>query len=85
MSYILNECGKMTQTEYQKKHDKVAQLIHWKLCQKYKLDHVTNWYAHTTEKVMKNEKVKALQGFTIQTDHVIQASRLDIIVKKTTK
>ena len=78
--HILSECEKMAQTEYKKRHDKVAQLVHWNLCKKYGLDHAKNWYAHTAEKVTENEKVKVLWDFAIQTDHVIQARRPDIIV-----
>ena len=75
-----DDCKQRAQTEYKKRHDKVAQLIHWNLCKKYELDHARNWYAHTAEKLMENEKVKVLWDFTIQTDDLIQARRPAIIV-----
>ena len=79
--HILSECQKLAQTEYKKRHDKVAQLVHWNLCKRYGIDHDRNWYNHTAEKVLENDKAKILWDFSIQTDHVIQARRPDIVVK----
>ena len=36
----------MAQTVFRKRHDKVAQPVHWNLCKKYRLDHAGNWYIH---------------------------------------
>ena len=80
--HILSECSKLAQNEYKKRHDKVAQLVHWNLCKKYELKYAKNWYDHVTESVTENEKAKILWDFTIQTDHVIQARRPDIVVKE---
>ena len=43
--------------------------------------HAKNWYEHNAEKVTENEKAKILWDFKIQTDHLIQARRPDIVVK----
>lgn len=80
--HILSECSKLAQNEYKKRHDKVAQLVHWNLCKKYELKYAKNWYDHVAESVTENEKAKILWDFTIQTDHVIQARRPDIVVKE---
>ena len=79
--HILSECPKLAQSEYKKRHDKVAQLVHWNLCIRYGLEHKRNWYEHVEETVTENNKAKILWDFSIQTDHVIQARRPDIIVK----
>jgi hypothetical protein len=79
--HILSECPKMAQTEYRKRHDKVAQLIHWNLCKRYQLEHRRNWYEHQAESVTENEKAKILWDCAIQTDHIIQARRPDIVVQ----
>ena len=71
----------MAQTDYKKRHDKVSQLVHWNLCRRYRIQHTRNWYEHNAEKVTENEKAKILWEFNIQTDHVIQARRPDIVVK----
>ena len=37
VSHIVAECKKLAQKEYKMwRHDKVGQVIHWKLCQKFK-------------------------------------------------
>ena len=79
--HILCECSKMAQTDYKKRHDKVAQLVHWNLCRRYGVQHAKNWYEHNAEKVIENDRAKILWDFNIQTDHVIQARRPDIVVK----
>ena len=79
--HILSECPKLAQSEYKKCHDKVAQLVHWNLCKRYGLDHKRNWYEHVAEKVTENDKAKVLWDFSLQTDHVIQALKPDIVVK----
>ena len=71
----------MAQTDYKKRHDKVAQLVHWNLCKRYGIQHAKNWYEHNAEKVTDNDKAKILWNFNIQTDHVIQARRPDTVVK----
>ena len=40
-----------------------------------------NWYEHNAEKVTEHVKAKILWDFNIQTDHLIQARRPDIVVK----
>ena len=38
------------------------------------------WYNHKPEDVMENDRVKILWDFNIQTDHVIQHRRPDIVI-----
>ena len=38
------------------------------------------WYEHEPDSVMENDKCKILWDFTIQTDHIIQAKRPDIVL-----
>ena len=40
VSHIVSECSKIAQTEYKKRHDRVATTIHWALCKKYGLPHM---------------------------------------------
>ena len=58
--HILSECPKLAQSEYKKRHDKVAQLVHWSLCMRYGLDHKRNRYEYVAEKATENDKVKIL-------------------------
>ena len=54
--------------------------IHWELCGKYGLAASERWYEHQPETVMENDSCKLLWDFSIQTDHVIQARRPDVIL-----
>ena len=78
--HILSECSKLAQTEYKKRHDKVATMVHWELCKQYDLPHSQNWYEHRAEAVMENDDVKLLWDFNIRTDRVIEARRPDIVL-----
>ena len=54
----------------------MGNVIHWKLCKKFKLDHTNKGYVHNLEKEMH----KLLWGFEIQTDHLITARRTDLVI-----
>ena len=79
--HILSECGKIAPTEYKKRHDGVAKIVHWNLSRQCGFKTSKKWYDHQTETVIENEKAKILWDMSIQTDHVIQARRPDIIMK----
>ncbi|XP_069971364.1 uncharacterized protein [Penaeus vannamei] len=66
--HILSKCSKIAQTEYKRRHDKLAQLVHWNLCKRCRLQHERNWYDHTAEKGLENENVKIFQPDIIVKD-----------------
>jgi len=35
--HLTSECSKLAQLEYKKRHDKVARIVHWSMCEKYGL------------------------------------------------
>ena len=78
--HILGEYGNLAQCEYKERHDKVAQLAHQNLCCNQELPHAQNWYDHVTEIVVENNKIEVLRYFTIQTSHVLQEIRPNILV-----
>ena len=80
VNHILSECSKMAQTEYKRRHDWVGKRIHWDVCRKYGIKVKGKWYEHQPESVVENENCKILWDFNIQTDHVIEARRPDMIV-----
>ena len=85
INHITNECSALAQNQYKKRHDTVAQALHWSLCRKYELQSKDKWYEHIPEKILENEKAKLMWDYDIQTDRVIQARRPDLILvdKKT--
>ena len=63
VSHIVAECKMLLQKHYHLwRHDKVAAVIHWKLCER-------KWYDHKPWPVLESEAVKLLWDFKIQTDH----------------
>ena len=80
IDHILNGCPKLAQTEYKCRHDKVAAALHWSLCKEYGFTHGKKWYEHWAEKVLENDKVKLLWDFHVQSDHVIEHCRPDLLL-----
>ena len=80
VSHIVSGCEKLAQKEYKRRHDKVALALHWDLCRKHGFQCASKWYEHVPEGVLESAECKILWDFTIQTDHVIQARRPDIVV-----
>ena len=76
----LYECQQLAQVQYKAwRHEKVAQIIHWKLCQKLGLNHGGRWYNHKVESVIVTEDLRLLWDFPIQTDHRLEHNRPDIV------
>ena len=55
-------------------------MIHWEMCKKLKFDHTIKWYMHNPAPVLENPTHKLLWHFKIQTDHLIPATRPDLII-----
>ena len=68
---IKSECCKQAQKEYKSKHDRVEKVIHWKLCKRFKFDHIDKWYKHKLDSILKSKMHKILWNFEIQMDHPI--------------
>ena len=56
-----------------------AKIVHWKLARRCNFETGDKWYEHEPESVLENEDYKILWDFSIQTDHVIEARRPDLI------
>ena len=78
--HLVSECKKLAQPDYKQRHDSIAGIVHLELCQKHGLLGEWKLYNHRMEGVMENEDVKILLGFNIQTDHLIEHRRPDIVV-----
>ena len=79
------ECPMLAQGEYKRRHDWVGRKIYWEVCRKIGFDVKEEWYKHEPDKVVENDSWKLLWDFTIQTDHVIEARRPDMIIIDKTK
>ena len=80
VQHIICECKKLAQREYKKRHNTVAKLVHWKLCEKHNLDRKEKWHEHCPEGVVEDDDVKLIWDINIQCDNVMEARRLDLIL-----
>ena len=55
-------------------------IVHWKLARKCNFEARDKWYEHEPESVLENEDYKILWDFSIQTDHIIEARRPNLVV-----
>ena len=75
----ISECEKLPQNEYKKRHDRVALIIHWELCEIHGFRRCKNWFINRAEPVLEDD-IKILWDFNIHTDRVIETRRPDIVV-----
>ena len=80
ISHIVSEWEKLTQKELKRRHDNVAEVVHWKLCCKDNLKKSEKWYKHAPVRVVKNEEVKILWDVMIQCDREIKAKKPAVVV-----
>ena len=80
IDHIVSGYSKLAQNEYKRRHDNLEKMVHWKLARKCNFEAVNKWYEHEPERVLENEDYKILWDFSIQTDHVIEARRPDLVV-----
>ena len=80
INHIVSGCSKLAQKEYKRRHDNLGKIVHWKLARKCNFEAGDKWDEHELESVLENEDYKILWDFSIQTDHVIEAQRPDLVV-----
>ena len=66
VQHIIYECKKLAQREYKRRHDTVAKLVHWKLCEKHNLENKEKWYERCPEGAVENDYVKFIWDINIQ-------------------
>ena len=79
VQHIICECKKLAQREYKRRHDTVAKLVHWKLCEKHNLERKEKWYEHCPKGALEDD-VKLIWDINIQCDDVIEARKPDLIL-----
>ena len=80
IDHIVSGCSKLAQKEYKRRHDNLGKIVHWKLTRKCNFEARDKWYEHEAESVLENEDYKILWDFSIQTDHVIEVRRPDLVL-----
>ena len=80
VTHLICGCKVLAQKEQKRRHDNIARIKHWKICERYALRRVDRWYEHHPEGAIESETVKILWDMTIQCDHYIHPRRPDILV-----
>ena len=80
VDHLVSACCKIALTDYKKRHNKVAYMLHWNLCKKYHLLAAEIWWEHKIEKVLQNNEAKILWDFKIETDKHLAHNIPDITV-----
>ena len=83
--HIVCECPMLAQREYKRRHDWVDRKTHWEVCRNIEFDVNEKWYKHELEKVVENHSWEILWDVKIQTDHVIEARRPNVVIIYKTK
>ena len=72
--------SKLSQNEYKIKQDLIDKVILLELGKKLKFNHVSKWYMHKAESILKNVMNKILWGFEIKTDFQILTRRPGLVI-----
>lgn len=80
ISHIVSGCTILAPTEYTKRHNNVANYIHWKLCKHFGAKTSEKYYQHQPEKVVNVDDVTITWDLPVITDRTIPANRPDIVV-----
>ena len=80
VDHVVSGCSNLVQKEYKRRHDNLGKIVHWKLARECSFEAGDEWYEHEPESVLENEDYKILWDFSIQTGHVIEARRPDLVV-----
>lgn len=86
IEHIISGCITLAPTEYLRRHNNVAKIVHNKLCHQVLQTPTTPYYKYQPEAVIDIPQYKIYWDRTIQTDGTVQQNRPDIIYQnKTTK
>ena len=80
IDHIVSGCSKLAEKEYKRRHNNLRLIVHWKFVRKRNFEAGNKWYEHEPERVLENEYYKILWDFSIQTDHLIEVRRADLVV-----
>jgi hypothetical protein len=78
IEYIISSCTVLAQSEYKKRHDIFAKIIHMNLAVKFNLLNNTQHYSYTPESCFENDNYKLYFDRTVLTDiHIVTTGPLE--------
>ena len=81
VAHLISDCNKLAGTYCTKRDNNVASIVYRAICAEYNLDHSKDWWVKP-KKVVRNDYVKILWHFPIQTDKHLVHNRPDIVLIK---
>ena len=79
-AHLLTGCQKLAASEYLRRHNEVAKIIHRPICNEYGIPVEDQYWKHMPLAVTETDQVKILWDMEIRTDHHIQCRRPDIVI-----
>ena len=80
VEHIVAECPKLVQEYKLVKHDNVAKVTHWKLCEKWEFQKAERWYMHNPQNGLESDKFYTLWDFPIKIVQFLEYERPEITV-----
>ena len=80
IDHIVRDCSKLAQKVYERRHDNLGKIVHWKRARKSNFETGDKWYEHEPESALENEDYKILWDFSIQTHYVTAVRRPDLVM-----
>lgn len=74
------ECPKCAQREYKVRHNNVARIVLWNLCENHSLQRVMTWFEQTRKGVVENKIYKIMWDAMIQRYHPIRHRKRKVVV-----
>ena len=60
IDHIDSGCSKLAKKEYNRRHDNMGKVVHWKLARKCNFEAGDKWYEHEPESALENQDKKIL-------------------------
>ena len=81
IDHLISGCTILAPNGYANRNNRVAQYMHWKICNHYDVGTRNKWYKQQQLPPADTPKVTILWGFLIRTNTTIQASKSNIVLK----
>ena len=78
--HIISESSKLAKKEYKTRQVWVWKVFRWKLCKRLKFNHTNELYIYKSESALENETHKIICELELQTDYLIPARSLDLVL-----
>lgn len=83
IEHVISACSVLASSEYLKRHDNIAKVVHQEICKNIKIvTEFSPYYQYKPEPILENENHKVYWNKSIITDHRIDNNRPDIVLQE---